>query len=250
MDEQQYQAFVENLYYEYLQDRFVGLDRRLALAAPEAGSAVSGLTSALRRIRLLSRPSSPGPSTVVMGPALLDVITDMEPGVRFNNRLLVDTGVADTIEDYFTEIVDGMEAEHFPEIDVDLLREAGSTDARREIVALVYIVKARKQRIAAGPSGMHFAERLREVESILAQRRAEATGPTPAPPRIERPGQTWKGLGEICKGAILTLGDVGLAAGLFSVAPVVAPITAVGAVGSTATGIGTIFEGISTLKGE
>ncbi len=170
-----------------------------------------------------------------------------------NNELVVDTGIADVIQDYFGEIVDGMSVDHFPKEDFEVLEQAGSSDSRREIIALVYLIKSRKEQLIRESRQVRFsqtlgevAQRVERIENTFSQ---EPPKPNQSNKKTAVKRATFKGIGSIAQGALMTMTNITLAAGLWSV-PFPPETASLGAVVSATTGIGTILTGIGELRGE
>jgi hypothetical protein len=182
-----------------------------------------------------------------------ETIRSVKYGVQMNNELVVDTGIADVIQDYFGEIVDGMSVDHFPKEDFEVLQQAGSSDSRREIIALVYLIKSRKEQLIRDSRQVRFSRTLVEVAERVERIEQSFPEESPKPiqsnkkPTVKR--ATFKGIGSIAQGALMTMTNITLAAGLWSV-PLPPETTSLGAVVSATTGIGTILTGIGELRGE
>jgi hypothetical protein len=148
-----------------------------------------------------------------------------------------------------------MTAEHFPQVDLDALRESGSSDARREIVAIVHLMKSRKEDWIRFKKDHRFSSRL--VQAREEVERVVATLPTELPSadkqRNDRPATVkravFKGIGSIGQGTLLTLTDVSLLAGMWGTS-ISADTTTVGSVVSITSGIGLILTGVGELRGE
>jgi hypothetical protein len=183
-------------------------------------------------------------------------LQQIKQGAYFSNELVVRTGIVDIVQDYFGEIVEGMNISHFPEADIEVLRQAGSSDPQREIVAMTHLVKSRKEILIREGREVRFShsleqvtERIERIEKtvILLSEEEPETNQVSNQPPVKR--ETFKGIGSIAQGALMTITDITLAAGWWSV-PLPPETTSVGAVVSIASGIGTILTGIGELRGE
>jgi hypothetical protein len=157
------------------------------------------------------------------------------------------------------EIVDGMTVDHFPQEDFEILRQSGSPDPRREVTAIVHLIKSRKEQLLwRNNDNIRFSQRLIQVAERIEK--ISASLPKEAPQEPTKPNETankqppvkravFKGLGSIIQGMLMTITNVSLAAGLWTV-PLPAETTSVGAVISATSGIGMIFTGIGELRGE
>ena len=252
-----YEEFIKHIYYEHIEKRLAPWKRRHWHHLDDLGYEITGLTRSLRAIRFLQdyAESDEGLGGVFTPETLKNVVERVKYGVQNNNRIVVDTGVADVLQDYLKEIVEGMTAEHFPQADLDALRESGSSDARREIVAMVYLMKSRKEDWIRFRNDYRFSRRLEqareEVERVAATLPKEL--PNAEEQRNDRPvtvkRAVFKGIGSIGQGALLTLTDVSLLAGMWGTS-ISAEQTTVGAVISITSGIEMILTGVGELRGE
>ncbi|HEY6872286.1 MAG TPA: hypothetical protein VI298_06100 [Geobacteraceae bacterium] len=207
----------------------------------------NGLYRASRTIRYIDEnfDDDADLSKVFKEEFLYETLDRLSSGVEDSNRLILDTGIADVVEEFYDEIVDGMEVSDIPEIDFRALREAGSNDPKSEIlVTMVRMKKRRKAWLSYNNRDMDIKYTLKESSEIIIRRRKERDS-------VEAPTKRriFKGLGGICRGAILTGVDVGLLAGVWPV-PLSADTTTVGAVTSIVTGIGDIMIAVGDLRGE
>lgn len=252
-----YEEFIKHIYYEHIEKRLVPWKRRHWHHLDDFGYEISELTRSLRAIRFLQDYAGSGDDLdgILTPETLKNVVERIKYGVQNNNRIVVDTGVADVLQDYLKEIVEGMTAEHFPQVDVDVLRESGSSDAKREIVAMVYLLKSRKEDWIRFKSDYRFSRKLvqarEEVEKVAATLSQDS--PNVKEQRIDRPATVkravFKGIGSIGQGSLLTLTDVSLLAGMWGTS-ISAETTTVGAVISITSGIGMILTGVGELRGE
>lgn len=251
-----YDEFVKHIYYEHLEKHLAPWKRRHWHHLEDMGYNITGLTSSLRAIRFLQDYAGDEDdlSGVFTPETLRKVVERVKYGVQENNHIVVDTGIADVLQDYLKEIVEGMTVEHFPQADFEILREAGSSDARREIGATVHLMKSRKEDWFRFKSDHRFSRRLvqarEEMERItesLPKELAKTEDQNRNRPVVKR--AVFKGIGSIGQGALLTLTDVSLLAGIWgtSISP---DTTTVGAVVSITSGIGLILTGVGELRGE
>ncbi len=251
-----YEEFIKYVFYEHIQKSLTNVQERWHLHFEhEFEHRLLRLTRATRALRFIKDYAENDEDinrsfTLEM---VKETIRSVRYGVQMNNELVVDTGIADVIQDYFGEIVDGMSVDHFPKEDFEVLQQAGSSDSRREIIALVYLIKSRKEQLIRESRQVRFSQTLGEVAQRVE--RIENTFPQEPPnpnqsnkkPAVKR--ATFKGIGSIAQGALMTMTNITLAAGLWSV-PLPPETTSLGAVVSATTGIGTILTGIGELRGE
>ena len=250
-----YEEFVKYVFHEHIEKRLSRirrdwghhLDREYFLAS---------LLRATRNVRFI-RDYAERDEDIresFMPEFLKGTVRQIRYGVEMNNRFTVDTGIADVIQDYFGEIVDGIDVDYFPKEDMDVLQQSGSTDPRRDITAFVYLIKSRKEQFLRDGKEVRFSGVL--VETVKRIERIEMSlpeePPTPNEPATKQPTvkcAIFKGLGSIAQGTLMTATNLTLAAGLWSI-PLPVETTSLGAVVSATTGIGTILTGIGELRGE
>lgn len=186
--------------------------------------------------------------TTVFNKEYLDITLDnLKWGVEHNNRLVLKTGISDVVEEFWDEIVDGMDISDIPEADFEALREAGSYDPKSEVH--ISMVRMKKRKILMGYNSKESSLRysLERSESILQRRKEILKESNSNNPPTKR--KIFKGLGGICRGVILTGVDVGILAGLWPV-PLSPDTRTVGAVASITTGIGDIMIAVGELRRE
>jgi hypothetical protein len=176
-----------------------------------------------------------------------NTLDNLRRGVVHNNRLVVKTGISDVVEEFWDEIVDGMEISDIPEADFEALREAGSYDPKSEIHVSMVRIKKRKKSIRCNSKESSLRYSLEKSESIIERKKEVLKECNSNNPPTKR--KILKGLGGICRGAILTGVDIGLLAGFWPV-PLSPDTTTVGAVASITTGIGDIMIAVGELRGE
>ena len=176
-----------------------------------------------------------------------NTLDNLRRGVVHNNRLVVKTGISDVVEEFWDEIVDGMEISDIPEADFQALREAGSYDPKSEIHVSMVRIKKRKKSIRCNSKESSLRYSLEKSESTIERKKEVLKECNSNNPPTKR--KIFKGLGGICRGAILTGVDIGLLAGFWPV-PLSPDTTTVGAVASITTGIGDIMIAVGELRGE
>lgn len=252
-----YEEFIQHIYYEHIEKHLAPWKRRHWHHLDDLGYEISELTRSLRAIRFVQNYAQDDEhfGGVLTPETHQNILDRIKYGLQSNNRIVVDTGVADVLQDYLKEIVEGMTVKLFPQADFDVLREAGSADARREIAAIVYLMKSRKENWIRFKNDYRFSRRLKEAGEEIE--RVAATLPKESPnsqvQKNDRPvtvkRAVFKGIGSIGQGALLTLTDVSLLAGMWGTG-LSAETTTVGAVISITSGIGMILTGVGELRGE
>jgi hypothetical protein len=178
--------------------------------------------------------------------ALQRVLDDLSDGLRLNNQFIVDTGIADMIEEYFDEIVDGMDPEDLPEQDFEALRRGGSQNPKQEIHLSMIRLKRKKEIIIRQSDKGSITYTIKNsVEQVSKRKQRIEKANSNNPPKKK----IFKGLSSICKGALLTVVDVSLVTGMWPLGLSV-ETTTVGAVVSMTTGVGDILSGVGELRGE
>ncbi len=253
----EYEEFIKYIFYEHIQKRLTNV-RELARFRHEREfeSQIARLIRASLAARFIKDYAESDEDIAhSFTPAMLkETVREVRYGVEINNSFVADTGIADIVQDYFGEIVDGMSIDYFPNEDLNVLQQSGSVDAHREIVAMIYLLKARKEQVILDGRQHRFGQELKETAARL-KRIEDSISEQPArpnqPPNREQPVKRaiFKGIGQIAQGALMSIVDVTAAAGLWS-APLPPETTSIGAVVSIAGGIGTILMGVGELRGE
>lgn len=180
-------------------------------------------------------------------------VGEIEEGVLWNNRIAEETGFLDALDAYYDEIVEGLEAELFPESEYDLLKEFGSKDPKSDIKGIIYILKARKKRAYPSNKEVPISKGLKDtVERLSKAEEQFKEKDEKEPMKVEKPKKSrrwFKGLGQIGQGAALSIGDIALAAGMLQF-PVSPETQTWGSLVSATTGVGMILNGVGELRGE
>lgn len=253
----EYEEFVKYIFYEHIDKRLNKHIRRWHHHLDDFGYEMNRLSNAMRAVRFIRDYANDDDDIGrVLTPEMLKrIFDDAKSGARINNRLVVDSEIADIIQDYFGEIVDGMTVDHFPQEDFEILRQSGSPDPRREVTAIVHLVKSRKEQLLwRNNDNVRFSHRLAQVPERI-EKISESLPKEPLKPNETASKQpavkraVFKGLGSIIQGTLMTITNITLVAGVWSV-PLPVETTSVGAVVSATSGIGMIFTGIGELRGE
>ena len=221
---------------------------------------IEELSSALRAFRVIKAYTDNNESIGdSRESALIDglahrILLQVEDGVRFHNDIAVETEIVDVIEKYFGQIVPGMTVDHFPKEDFDVLQLAGSSDSHQEIEELINVVKSQEDQIVERIGYARFRETLRdflpELRRIDYDYEFGSVDYEIGRKKKHVKGAIFKGLGSIAQGTLLSVVDITLAAGLWSVTlptettTVGAVVSATTGVGMTLTGIGEFYEGL------
>jgi hypothetical protein len=100
-----------------------------------------------------------------------NTLDNLRWGVESSNRLVLKTGISDVIEEFFEEIVDGMEISDIPDVDFDALREAGSQDPKSEILISMIRTKKLKKTIRYNSNESTMRYSLQESEKVVVRRK-------------------------------------------------------------------------------
>jgi hypothetical protein len=173
-------------------------------------------------------------------------LDELSEGLNLNRRYVMDTGIAEVIEEFFEEIVDGMDTGDIPEQDIEALKLSGSVDPRAELQLSMMRLKKKKEIIIRRNKEGSISYTVKQSEERIQRRKEQIKeSNSNRPPRKK----IFKGLGSICKGAMLTVVDVSLVAGMWPLGLSV-ETTTVGAVVSITTGLGDILNGVGEMRGE
>lgn len=181
-------------------------------------------------------------------PQFLEKIFDnLERGLRRSNETLVETEIINVIDEFFDEIVDGMEISDMPEADFYALSEAGSQDPKSEIQLSIVRIKKRREKLYYKNKDDHMKYCLKESEQIVIKRKDNLKEYNSNKPPTKR---IFKGLGYFCRGALLTAVDIGIMAGGWPWQIQISPDIKYGSIISIATGVGDIAIGVGEFRGE
>ncbi|MEM6978423.1 MAG: hypothetical protein AAF539_02065 [Planctomycetota bacterium] len=179
------------------------------------------------------------------------LLYDLLAGLRTVDRLVVQTGIADEIQNHYESIVERLEQTDFPEADVQLLRDLGFETPEKELVLMIHQAK-RPCRVSDRPNdgpSLDYSHAVRtSIETLEGRHRLKNSGEDTQ--KAEKPKRKGlKGLGPICKGSAITIVDVGLLGGFWNGGGPAEAIR-VGATVSIAAGLNDILRGAGELRGE
>lgn len=178
---------------------------------------------------------------------LHNLLNDLESGLSLNNRLVVETGVVDVIEEYFDEITSYMDVDDLPEQDLEALRQAGSRNPKAELQLSMLRIKHKKEIIIKRKSNHSLRYTVKDSKEIISNKQSEIKESNSNQPPKRK---IFKGIGSIAKGALLTTVDATLMVGIWAPLPLSVEATTVGAVVSITTGLGDILNGVGEIRGE
>jgi hypothetical protein len=182
-------------------------------------------------------------------------VSDTRSSLSFSNRITEEGGFLDAYESHETEILYGLQPDHLPEEDKEILREIGSINPEVELRGLVYAAKARVRRVERQHREISIRQELKNCEAQLEQgektfQMALELKEPESNKNVPKKSRRWfKGVGQIAQGSALSIADVALAIGVLHL-PVSAETQTWGAIASVTTGIGTILNGVGDLRNE
>lgn len=258
MTNDEYKEFLKYIFNEYIRSRIYRMEH--LFDHPHQfeywNYQLLRLKRAVGLINYINDYSS-GDSSTIYGTFTLSglrgTISIIREGVNHNNYRAEETGFLDALDSYYDEIVEGLAIELFPESEYDLLREFGSRDPRSDIQGIIYLLKARKRRGYCSNKEVSISKRLKDVVEKLSEYeehfKEQDEKKTLKEERPKKSRRWWKGLGQIGRGAALSIGDMALAIGVLHF-PVSPETQTWGSLVSATTGVGMIRNGIGELRNE
>lgn len=186
---------------------------------------------------------------------LRSTVADTRNSLEFANRAMDEAGFLEIFDTHGSELLDGLAVQHLPDIDKEVIRNMGSLNPEAELAVLVLRAKRLRHRIDRSSGEVSTHQELRRTEERLAEAEKElgqAEKETKEGANLPKPTKSrrwFKGLGQICQGAALSIANVALAAGVLRF-PVSPETQTWGAVASVTTGVGTILAGVGDLRNE
>ena len=177
-----------------------------------------------------------------------NAVSDVGNIVSHSARVLDDTGFIDALNAHYDEIVDGLSVEHLPRSEASLLRELGSEDPQRDLMAVIFIMKRRRNK-AFLADRTRVENELTRVAKEVNEAGQQMQGVADIPPHARKSRRWFKGLGQIAQGTAVSLANVGLAIGWLHF-PVSPETQTWGSLASVTTGIGMVAAGAGDLRGE
>ncbi len=179
---------------------------------------------------------------------LWNTVSDVGDILSRSARVLEEVGFVDALNTHYDEIVDGLSVEHLPQPELNVLRELGSDDPQRDLRALIFIMKARRNKTFRADR-TRVEHELSRVAKEVNEAAQGMRGVTDIPPQARKPRRWFKGLGQIAQGTAVSLANVGLAIGWLRF-PVSPETQTWGSLVSVTTGIGMVAAGAGDLRGE
>jgi len=145
-----YEEFVKHIFYEHIEKRLARVRERFLPRHPEEFEYhIARIIKATRATRFIRDYAESDEDIIrTFTPEMLkQTVREVRYGTALSNTFVLDTGIADVIQDYFGEIVDGMSVDYFPKEDLQVLQQSGSSEPRRDVIAMVYLIKSRKEQL-------------------------------------------------------------------------------------------------------
>lgn len=186
---------------------------------------------------------------------LTRVVSETYSSLAFGNRVIEEAGFLDAFEAHADDILSGLDVQHLPEAEREIMRNTGSSDPDAELRSLVLSAKALRYKLRRSYREASIRQRLKQAEELTKEAttqfeiRVQVQGEMATEDRPVKSRKWFKGVGQIAQGATLSIADVALAAGALNF-PVSPETQTWGAVVSVATGIATIINGVGDLMGE
>lgn len=181
-------------------------------------------------------------------------VDEVEDGVRWNIHLAREIGLLDALDQYYAELVSGLDAEDFPAEEFEMMREIGFHDPKRDLQGIICLLKMRqqekaswqKEKISVSRELERTVEILSSAQEDFKEKDSKNTEKSEPPKKSRR---WFKGLGKIGQGAAMSIADICLAAGVLKF-PVSPETQTWGALVSATAGTGLLLDGVGELRGE
>jgi len=180
-------------------------------------------------------------------------VDEIEDGVRWNNRLSREIGLFDALDQYYAELVTGLNIDDFPEQEYEMLAEFGVHNPKAHLQGIICLLKLRQQeKVSWQKEKICVSRELERTVEILSSAQEDfreqdgGSNEESGPPK--KPRRWFKGLGKIGQGAAMSIGDICLAASLLEV-PVSPETKTWGALVSATAGTGIILDAMGELRG-
>lgn len=257
MADEDYEAFVRYVFEEEIEPRLVEVYRWRRHRHPledEFGWALEELREAHRLLTFIARSGidDRGIYDTFRTEALVRLLVRIEQGLRMHNTMAEMSGVTEAMDRHFVDLADGLEPEHLPPNEAEVLSNLGFPGVASHLRGMTFEVRsfARRRRREVEERGVsgQLREAVERVDRAGDEHRAmteqrEASADQPG----RKPRKWWTGLGKIVAGTGTTLVDIGLAAGVI---PGLDPQARATMLSSATLGIGAVLEGVGACRGE
>jgi len=258
MDDQEYTEFMSYLFERYVRPRLPRLRRHLDHHMKyDLHYHLSQAERSARILRFIESDCDDDGDiyNTFKTERLAQAISETHYGLSFSNRITEEGGFLDAYEEHETEILQGLQLDHLPEADKEILREMGSINPDVELRGLVYLAKARVGKDGRQHRELSVRQELKNCAKELDQAeqkfgKESELKEMESSQEVPKKSRRWfKGVGQIAQGSALSIADVALAIGVLKL-PVSAETQTWGALASVATGIGTVLNGVGDLRNE
>ncbi len=241
MDDSDYRAFLDYVFEGYV---------RIDGDETSHISPYSSLYQSLRRSYKFINAMDTVPEDVygvLRAERIRQLLSDISRDFIATNRILDKTGFQDALDAHYDELVEGLALKHFPAEDFRILEDLGSRNPQRDLRAVIFLLKARKDWNRGEQT--RIRSQLSRIEEQLKEERVKISKGSEIPVEARKNRRWFKGLGQIAQGAALSVANVALAAGWtgFSVS---VETQSWGALVSVTTGVGMVSSGAGDLRGE
>ncbi len=256
MKKSKWREMMVDIYHQEISSKMLRMHRHFHHEKLDYRYRLSGLFQASRTIRFiesLGGDDDANVSNIFQHDHLRSTLEDIHNAHhQINERLLIESGIIEVIEEHFTEIVSELDVSDLPIADIEALRAAGSTNPHAELRLRIKTIRKRHIKEIRYNDNTSLSSCVKQAGKAVEERlkRMKESDDTAVPNGNKLPKRRWfKGLGSLCRGTILTAVDVSLLGGLWTL-PLSPDTTIVGSVASIATGLGDIAIGIGEFRGE
>jgi len=181
-------------------------------------------------------------------------VDEIRNGVRWNNRLAREIGLLDALDQYYEQLVSGLDAEDFPAEEYELMSEIGFHNPKVDLQGIICLLKMRqrekeswqKEKMCVSGELERAAEILSSAKDDFKEQDSNSSEKSEPPKKSRR---WFKGLGKIGQGAAMSIADICLAAGFLKF-PVSPETQTWGVLVSATAGTGLVLDGVGELRGE
>jgi hypothetical protein len=257
MNDEEFRAFLSFVFDTYVRPRVHTALHYLGPMGERFGYDIDRMRRAAQLARFIQAFSDNDDDvySTLRGDRIANTVDDVGNVVSNSVRVLDETGFLDALNAHYDEILEGLSVEHMPPSELSLLRELGSDDPQRDLRAVIFIMRARRnKRFQADRTRVEqdlsrVAKELSEAAQQIQKAAQTMQGLADVPPHARKPRRWFKGLGQIAQGMAVSLANVGLALAWLHF-PVSPETQTWGSLVSVTTGIGMAAAGAGDLRGE
>lgn len=235
----EYSGFLRHLYFTYLEKK---INRSSVFSRIEEWNKIrSDYLSALSEIRMLqhwiNRREYPSIADTAYG-ILNNAMPPLRDGMRITNDLILDTELADELDEYWETILENTEAEDFPPEDLEALRQSGSIDPLDEIRFYLLLLRGHKDFLRQQLRSDDLIGDVTFLQSILSENR---------PKEVKAQKRWFKSFAGIGSGCLLFITDIANATMQIKASH---PVDCEGFIVSISNGLLIALNGYGEFKGE